>query len=61
MSDAVLALLLTLVVLALLFAWVPMLDRVCPPCGRLVRSLRRRTPREAFAKQEHTGAVRSRG
>jgi hypothetical protein len=36
MSDEILALILTFAVIAFLFLWVPMLNIVCPPCGRFL-------------------------
>jgi hypothetical protein len=41
MSDEVIALVVTIAIIALFFVWVPLLDLVCPPCGRFLERLRR--------------------
>jgi hypothetical protein len=45
MSDEVIAAVITIAVIALLFAWVPFLNLVCPPCARLLE--RRRLQKNA--------------
>jgi hypothetical protein len=35
MSDTIIALLIPAVMIAIIFAWVPLLNFVCPPCGHL--------------------------
>jgi len=40
MSDDVIALVITFAIIALFFAWVPLLNFVCPPCGRFLERLR---------------------
>ena len=40
MSDEVLALIVTIAVLALLFAWAPFLNFICPPCSRFLAQRR---------------------
>ena len=43
MSETTLVLVLTAAIIVAMFAWVPLLHLVCPPCGRsLNRVLRRR-------------------
>jgi hypothetical protein len=50
MSDEVIALVVTIAIIALLFVWVPLLDLICPPCGRfLERRRRQKDPTEARA------------
>jgi hypothetical protein len=44
MSDDVIALVITLAIIALFFVWVPLLNLVCPPCGRFLE--RRRLQKE---------------
>ncbi len=44
MSQDLLATVITLVILAAMFAWVPLLKLVCPPCSRFLESRRRRLP-----------------
>jgi hypothetical protein len=39
MSDYIFALIIPLVAIAIIFAWVPFLNLICPPCER---SLERR-------------------
>jgi hypothetical protein len=40
MSDEAIALIITIAIIALLFAWVPLLNWVCPPCGRFLERCR---------------------
>jgi hypothetical protein len=40
MSDEVTALVITIAIIALFFVWVPLLNFVCPPCGRFLERLR---------------------
>jgi hypothetical protein len=44
MSDEVIALIITIAIIALFFVWVPLLDFICPPCGRFLA--RWRLPKE---------------
>ncbi len=34
MSEDMLCLVFTFLILGLMFAWVPLLNFICPPCGR---------------------------
>jgi hypothetical protein len=34
MSDDFIAVIIPLAALAIIFAWVPLLNLICPPCGR---------------------------
>jgi hypothetical protein len=43
MSEETLALVITVAVIALLFAWPAFLNLVCPPCGRFLARRRTRT------------------
>jgi hypothetical protein len=43
MSDQVLAILITAAIVALLFAWVPILNFICPPCGRALARYRHKS------------------
>ena len=45
MSDTALATLITVVVLAAMFAWPPLLTVFCPPCNRALQRLRARRAR----------------
>jgi hypothetical protein len=49
MSDEIIALIITVAIIALLFAWAPFLNLICPPCGRFLAQ--RRKERETVAKQ----------
>jgi hypothetical protein len=40
MSDEVTAFVITIAIIALFFVWVPLLNFVCPPCGRYLERLR---------------------
>jgi len=56
MSDDVIALLITIAIIALFFIWVPFLEFVCPPCGRFLQ--RRRLQKEkAMPKERPSVAV----
>ena len=44
MSEDLLATVITLVIIAAMFAWVPLLKIVCPPCSRFLQSRRRILP-----------------
>ncbi len=44
MSEDLLATFITLVILAAVFTWVPLLKLVCPPCSRYLKSRRRCLP-----------------
>ena len=49
MSDEVIAVIVTILILALLFAWAPFLNFICPPCSRYLAQ--RRMERKMVAKQ----------
>jgi hypothetical protein len=49
MSEDVIAILITLAIIALFFAWMPLLNFICSPCGRFLEQ--RRLQNEA-AKSE---------
>jgi hypothetical protein len=59
MSDALIALLIPAVMLAVVYAWVPLLNFVCPPCrglsGRqLLKNFAHRQPAASlFASRSH--------
>ncbi len=44
MSENLLATAITLAIIGAMFAWVPLLQFVCPPCSRYLESRRRRLP-----------------
>jgi hypothetical protein len=42
MSESLFAALVTALILVVLFAWVPALELICPPCGRALKRFKRR-------------------
>ena len=51
MSEQALSLIITVALLALMFAWPPFLNLVCPPCDRALDRLRlRKLGRDAGQK-----------
>jgi hypothetical protein len=48
MSNDVLALVITVAIFAVFFAWMPLLNLICPPCGRFLerRRAQRTSPKE---------------
>jgi len=46
MSDNVIALVITIAIIALFFAWMPILNFICPPCGRFVAKYRLQRPQD---------------
>jgi hypothetical protein len=49
MSDEVIALVITIAIIALFFVWVPLLNLVCPPCGRFLERRRQKDPTKTRA------------
>jgi cytochrome c oxidase assembly protein Cox11 len=49
MSDETIALIITVAIIALLFAWAPLLNFICPPCGRFLAQ--RRKEKQTMASQ----------
>jgi hypothetical protein len=56
MSDEVIALVITIAIIALFFAWVPFLNLVCPPCARFLE--RRRLQKNTGKERSHQRTVR---
>jgi hypothetical protein len=49
MSEQTLSLIITVAIIALMFAWAPFLNFVCPPCGRALERFRlRKANRNSF-------------
>jgi hypothetical protein len=48
MSDDVLALVITAAIFAVFFAWMPLLNFICPPCSRFLerRRAQKNSPKE---------------
>lgn len=40
MSEQTLSIVITVLVIGLMFVWVPVLEFICPPCGRALERLR---------------------
>jgi hypothetical protein len=40
MSEQILSIFITVLVIALMFVWVPVLEFICPPCRRALERLR---------------------
>ena len=49
MSDEMIALIVTVAIIGLLFAWPPFLNFICPPCGRFLKQ--RRVEKQTTEKQ----------
>ena len=40
MSEEAVAIVITIAIIALFFVWVPLLNLICPPCGRFLEQRR---------------------
>jgi hypothetical protein len=61
MSDELIALIVTVAIIALLFAWTPFLNFICPPCGRFLaqrRSVKQIVEKHAVTKGSSAAAIR---
>jgi hypothetical protein len=56
MSEETLALVITIAIIALFFAWVPFLNLICPLCSRFLE--RRRLQIELAEEQHYRSSVR---
>jgi hypothetical protein len=56
MLDDILAVIIPLVAIAIIFAWVPLLNLICPPCGRALE--RRRFQMKALEARTSMGSIR---
>jgi hypothetical protein len=57
MSDEFIALIVTIAIIALLFVWVPLLNFVCPPCGRFLERWRQKGPPKAEPAKARASSV----
>jgi hypothetical protein len=49
MTEQPLSIIITVAIIALIFAWAPFLNFVCPPCGRALERFRlRKAKRNSF-------------
>lgn len=55
MSDDTMSVVITFIIIAILFAWAPLLNLICPPCGRF---LERHRQKGGPKRQRVSGAVR---
>jgi hypothetical protein len=55
MSEEITALFITITIIAVHFAWIPILNLVCPPCARLLerRRLRKRADKRTRTVASH--------
>jgi hypothetical protein len=61
MSEEIIALIITVAIIALLFAWAPFLNFICPPCGRFLaqRRMEKQTiENQKIRKQSSVAAIR---
>jgi uncharacterized membrane protein YhhN len=61
MSEEIIALIITVAIIALLFAWAPLLNLICPPCGRFLaqrRMAKQATESQKIRKQSSVAAIR---
>jgi hypothetical protein len=58
MSEDVFGVMITVLIFALMLVWVPVLEFICPPCGRALERLRSREQSEK--KQEDASQIESR-
>lgn len=56
MSDTIVALIFPLAAVAIIFAWVPLLNFICPPCARSLE--RRRLQTNALKALSSEGSIR---
>jgi len=56
MSDDIVAVIIPLIAIAIIFAWVPLLNLICPPCGRALE--RRRSQMDALKVRSSAGSIR---
>jgi hypothetical protein len=62
MSDELIAFIVTVVIIALLFAWAPLLNFICPPCGRFLaqrRSAKQTVEKHTVTKGSSAAAIRN--
>jgi hypothetical protein len=57
MSDDAVALIITVAIFAVFFAWMPLLNSICPPCSRFLE--RRRAQKNTPKEKIHLRAVPS--
>jgi hypothetical protein len=50
MSEQILCVMITVLIIALMFVWVPVLEFLCPPCGRALERFRSRKQSEVQEK-----------
>jgi hypothetical protein len=58
MSEATLSIVITVLVIGLMFVWVPVLEFICPPCSRALERFRSKKEREV--RQGAVSGIKSR-
>ena len=60
MSEEIIALIITVAIIALLFAWAPFLNFICPPCGRFLaqRRMEKETIEDQKIRKQSVAAIR---
>ena len=60
MSEEIIALIITIAIIALLFAWAPFLNFICPPCGRFLaqRRMEKETIEDQKIRKQSVAAIR---
>ena len=61
MSEQTLSIAITVLVIALMFVWVPVLEFICPPCGRALERLRSRKAQREVRVPNVSGSKAVRG
>jgi hypothetical protein len=61
MSEQTLSIVITVLVIALMFVWVPVLEFICPPCGRALERLRSRRAKDEVRRRGASGIKVVRG
>lgn len=58
MSEQILCVVITVLIIGLMFVWVPVLEFICPPCGRALERFRSR--KQSEVQQEGASQIGSR-
>jgi hypothetical protein len=61
MSEQTLSIAITVLVIAFMFVWVPVLEFICPPCGRALERLRSRKAQREVRVPSASGSKAVRG
>jgi uncharacterized membrane protein len=61
MSEQILSIFITVLVIALMFVWVPVLEFICPPCGRALERFRSKKTQHEVREPNSSGIKITRG